>query len=298
MSAQLPAITPIDVSGGASIFQFEAAVNSLINQRIVDISISGDNLIKFITADLSEVVVPIPGASAGIISGLEATRTGDLAWDIDIGSAQMYGGIEVLSSPVSISINARHATLPRIDIVVFDPAHMSLITTVSGTAATDPQLPAISATQGALYFVWVDPASVAVPIEILLGSNSVRPMNFDQLSRFDSGVVEFDWSTKFNKPQRFAEQSFATGGTLDPDLPRIYTDSSGGIFTIQMGIDPAEIANYEGMEWVFQDQGSATTSAVTIDGSGININGAATFDISADYLRVTVSVKGGVYYVG
>jgi hypothetical protein len=286
-----PAITELDVAAGDSIFDLETILNETIGQSVKSVAMNGSQLLVLETQNGVNNECFITKARDGILSGCAFAFTAPLAFTIAAGNWQANGVTESLGVSTPLSFGARHATLPRIDMVYATVINPPSIAVIAGTASANPQPPTRTSAQAPLYLVWIDPTIVTTPQDFVIGSFRVdAPFPTD--SAF--GITNGAFTAKL--PIRRKSIDFDPAQPLfDADIIRIFTTGTGG-FTVDLP-DPA---NYEGQTWRFIDvDGDLAGNNVLFDATAsgaFTINGAANTTISTDFQQYCITVTGGAFY--
>ena len=291
----LPIIAEINISTG-TIYNVETAVNALINQRIVSAESSADGQMKLVTSNGTEILIPVPYAHNGLVSGMAITRTAARDYQFAAGNYQIGGETLQVTPAVTVTLSGQHSTLPRVDAVVGNKDQTTGdqgIAVISGTAAADPLLPAIPAGSILLASIWVDPLT-NLDVDRILVENRLG-VSDPTLFTFEKGKIVIEaYGLDVRVAPISASDDVTSVSDLDPAIPLHYLDTStGGSFIYSLPADPTL---HEGKSWDLQDTGNAAVASWTISGNGNNVNGVASIVISTAYQRVTVSVKAGVYY--
>ena len=288
-----PPITKLDVAAGDSIYDAEAAINTLIDQSVKNVGMSGGQLVTVETQDGTNIQFFIPQARNGINSGCEFSWTGALAAEVAAGNFQGDGLTESLSVLQVIAFTARHATLPRIDIVYADCTVADTVAVLAGTPASSPVIPDLSLVAGTnapLYYVWIDSVAAATARDFVIAACEANPTLPICLGmELDGQAIKANFPLK----KKGIDYSEVTE-LLNAD--RILVDCSAGAVTIPLP-DPASVAE---REWVFIDStGNAPANNIDLDATAagaFTVNGAGSFTISTAYGQATLYCNGIEYY--
>lgn len=287
-----PNITVITIND--DINDLLTAIEALINQSVKSVSMIGSQTLRIVTQDGTNNECFITKAKDGILSGMGLIWTGALAADIAAGNYQSEGATNSFGVVTSISFDARHATLPRIDLVFADlgiPPSTQVIDTVTGTPSDNPVPPTIPGGTTPLYLVWIDPATVAAPSDFVIGTFQVdQQFPLDGAQVHDHGVIK----SKLPTAPKMADFTPATPN-WDADI--LFVDTSAGAVTMDLP-DPTAYAGYE-RQWTIIDTGNATANNITLDATAsgaFTINGAANDTIALDYRQYKLIARGGEFY--
>lgn len=233
----------------------------------------------------------ITKARDGILSGLAYSPTTGQPTAIAAGNWQANGTTDSTAVSTPISFAARHATLPRIDMVVGQFPPSVAISVITGTPSANPQPPTHTSVQAPLYLVWIDPISVPTPQDFVLAAYEVDP-SFP----FDKGLAVENGAIAHKLPTSKKSIDFdPLAPCFDADTIILFTNGTGG-FTVDLP-DPT---NYEGRQWRFIDvEGDLAANNVVFDATAngaFTINGASDTTISTDFQQYVITVYDGAFY--
>lgn len=288
-----PNISNLDPATGQSIYDLANILNAAIAQSIKEGLMVDGQVLRLVTQDGTNNEITLMKARDGIISGMQLAFTGSLTADVQMGNYQCNGKTESVGATTPISFAARHATLPRIDIVYASTISPPMVGVSQGTPDSNPTPPTLSATNAPLHLVWIDPASAPYPNDFIVSSVYVDdPFSFERASTVENGV------TRANFPSVPRMNDFDTSAQ-NWDADRLFVDTSAGPVPMNLP-DPTLYVGYE-REWLIILDGTASSNNVTIDATAagaFTINGTSSVTLSTNYQQYRIIARGGAFYGG
>lgn len=286
-----PNITALNIAGGDTVLTLETIVNLLIGQSVKSVAMNGGQGLRIVTQNGVNNDCFIAKAKDGILSGLEYSPTTGAPNSIALGNWQANGTTESTAGATAISFAARHATLPRIDLIFADFVSVPRIDVLAGTASANPQPPTRTSVQAPLYLVWIDPASVATPIDFVLASFQVdEDFPINEAVKVANGLIQSQLPTK----GKFIDY-IPANPQWDGDV--IEVDNSAGAVTLDLP-DPTLYAGFERV-WRIYGNTSAAVNNIVLDATAsgaFTVNGAATDTINTAWRQYTLIARGGAFY--